>query len=117
MTGLLDVYFAGGLTSDLISGGTLIVTPAPVPTSTDEIVITCGCTEALNLSLRAVCRPGELVAVESPTYFGILQVLQSHGLRALEIPTHPVTGISLEALRFAGACDGNHAGVAGAFLA
>ena len=48
-----------------------------------------------------MCKPGELVAVESPTYFGILQVLQSLGLRALEIPTHPDTGISLEALRFA----------------
>jgi DNA-binding transcriptional MocR family regulator len=67
----------------------------------DEIVITSGCTEALHLALRAVCKPGELVAVESPTYFGILQVLQSLSLRALEIPTHPDTGISLGALRFA----------------
>ena len=67
----------------------------------DEIVITSGCTEALHLALRAVCKPGDLVAIESPTYFGILQVLQSLGLRALEIPTHPDTGISLSALRFA----------------
>ena len=69
--------------------------------SPDELVITVGCTEALHLSLRAICKPGDLVAIESPTYFGILQVLQSLGLRALEIPTHPQTGISLEALRFA----------------
>ncbi len=67
----------------------------------DDIVITSGCTEALYLALSAVCKPGDLVAIESPTYFGILQVLQSLGLRALEIPTHPTTGISLEALRFA----------------
>ena len=67
----------------------------------DEIVITSGCTEALHLALRAVCKAGDLVAIELPTYFGILQVLQSLGLRALEIPTHPDTGISLSALRFA----------------
>ncbi len=67
----------------------------------DEIVITSGCTEALHLALRAVCKPGDLVAVESPTYFGILQILQAQGLRALEIPTRPDTGISLSALRFA----------------
>jgi DNA-binding transcriptional MocR family regulator len=48
-----------------------------------------------------VTRPGDLVALESPTYFGFLQILQSLGLRALEIPTHPRTGISLEALELA----------------
>jgi len=67
----------------------------------DDIVITAGCMEALSLSLRAVCRPGDLVAIESPTYFGVLHVLESQGLRALEIPTHHRCGISLEALRFA----------------
>jgi DNA-binding transcriptional MocR family regulator len=67
----------------------------------EDILITSGCSEAMSLSLRAVCKPGDTVAVESPTYFGILQALESQGLRALEIPTHPVTGISLDALRFA----------------
>lgn len=69
--------------------------------SPDDIVITAGCLEAVGLSLRAVCSPGDTVAVESPTYFGILQALESQGLRALEIPAHPVTGLSLEALNFA----------------
>jgi DNA-binding transcriptional MocR family regulator len=66
-----------------------------------DIVTTSGCSEAISLSLRAICRPGDTVAVESPTYFGVLQVMESLGLRALEIPTHPQHGISLEALRFA----------------
>lgn len=74
---------------------------AGCPLTPDEIVITSGCTEALHLALRTVCKTGDLVAVESPTYFGILQVLQSLGLHALEIPTHPETGISLGALRIA----------------
>src|SRR6185503_16712966 len=38
----------------------------------DDITITCGCTEALSLALKAVTRPGDVVAVESPTYFGLL---------------------------------------------
>lgn len=69
--------------------------------SPDEIVVTHGCIEALNVALRAVAQPGDIVAVESPTYFGLLQVLESLGLRALEIPTSPQTGISLEALELA----------------
>ncbi len=66
-----------------------------------NLVTTTGCMEALNLALRAATRPGDLVALESPTYYGFLQILQSLGLRALEIPTHPRTGISLDALELA----------------
>src|SRR5262245_26381582 len=66
-----------------------------------DLVTTTGCMEAINLCLRAVTKPGDLVALESPTYYGFLQILQTLGLRALEIPTHPRTGISLEALELA----------------
>jgi DNA-binding transcriptional MocR family regulator len=69
--------------------------------SPDELVITAGCTEAMSLCLQAVCQPGDLVAIESPTYFGILLALEAQHLRALEIPSHPRTGMSLEALKFA----------------
>ncbi|MHC1781639.1 MAG: PLP-dependent aminotransferase family protein [Anaerolineaceae bacterium] len=67
----------------------------------DEVLVTAGCMEALSLALQAVCKPGDLVAVESPTYFGILQALESAGLQALEIPTHWRDGMSLDALEFA----------------
>ena len=69
--------------------------------SPNDIVITSGCMEAIDLSLRATCRPGDIVAIESPIYFGMLQSLEALGLKALEIPTHPRDGISLEALQFA----------------
>ncbi|MBI5353954.1 MAG: PLP-dependent aminotransferase family protein [Chloroflexi bacterium] len=69
--------------------------------SPNDIVITSGATEATNLCLHAVCKPGDIVAIESPMYFGILQLIEVHGLRALEIPTNPREGISLEALQFA----------------
>lgn len=63
-----------------------------------NLVTTNGCMEAINLCLRAATRPGDLVALESPTYFGFLQILQTLGLRALEIPTDPRHGMSLDAL-------------------
>jgi DNA-binding transcriptional MocR family regulator len=66
--------------------------------SPDEIITTSGCMEAILLSLRAVTRPGDIVAVESPTYFGLIQVIEQLGLKALEIPTHPRTGMDLDAL-------------------
>jgi DNA-binding transcriptional MocR family regulator len=67
----------------------------------EDVYITNGCTEAIYLALRAVCQPGDLVAIESPTYFGTLQVIESLDLRVLEIPCDPVTGMDLDALKFA----------------
>lgn len=69
--------------------------------SPDEIVITCGAMEALNLCLRVVAKPGDTIAIESPTYFGVLQCMESLGLKVLEIPTHPREGVSLDALSIA----------------
>jgi DNA-binding transcriptional MocR family regulator len=69
--------------------------------SASDIVVTNGCTEAINLALRAVAQPGDTIALESPTYFTLLQIIESLGMKALEIPTHPREGISLEALDLA----------------
>ncbi len=69
--------------------------------SPNELVITCGGIEALNLGLRAVARPGDVIAMESPTYFAILQIIESLGMKAIEIPTHPRNGMDLDALRSA----------------
>jgi DNA-binding transcriptional MocR family regulator len=66
--------------------------------SPDDIVITAGCTEAINLSLRAVTEPGDIVAVESPTFFGFLDILETLGLQSMEICTCPANGIHLESL-------------------
>ena len=65
----------------------------------DELVITVGAQEAITLALRATCKHGDTVAVESPTYHGVLQAIESLGLRALELPSHPRDGVSLDALR------------------
>ncbi|MDR8391695.1 PLP-dependent aminotransferase family protein [Aliifodinibius sp. S!AR15-10] len=64
----------------------------------DDIVITAGCMEALSVSLRAVTKPGDTVVIESPTYYGIFQLLASMDLNVLEIPARPGAGISPERL-------------------
>ncbi|MFQ5568445.1 MAG: PLP-dependent aminotransferase family protein [Rhodothermales bacterium] len=69
--------------------------------SRDDILITCGCLQALSLSLRAVARAGDTVAVESPAYFGVLQLIESLHMKTLEIPTCPRDGIDVDALQHA----------------
>jgi DNA-binding transcriptional MocR family regulator len=61
--------------------------------SADDVVVTAGCMEALVMCLKAVTRPGDTVAIENPTYFGIFQVIESLGLKAVEIAADPMTGI------------------------
>ena len=66
-----------------------------------DLVITTGCHEALSASIHAICEPGDSVAVDSPSFHGAMQTLKGLGMKALEIPTDPLTGISLEALELA----------------
>jgi DNA-binding transcriptional MocR family regulator len=65
----------------------------------EEIIITSGALEALNLSLATLTRPGEVVAIESPAFYACLQAIETAGLKAVEIPTHPAHGVDVGALR------------------
>jgi len=69
--------------------------------SPDELVITCGAFEAIALSLRVVTRPGDTVAIETPSFYAILQTIQQIGLNVAEIATDPATGVDLNALEHA----------------
>jgi DNA-binding transcriptional MocR family regulator len=64
-----------------------------------DVVVTNGCMEALSLSLQALTEPGDTVAIESPSYFGVLLLLEKLGLQALELPTSPRTGVCLEGVQ------------------
>jgi len=61
----------------------------------DEIIVTGGALEALNLSLQALTRPGDLLSIESPAFYGCLQAVEALGLKAIEIPTHPTEGVDI----------------------
>lgn len=64
----------------------------------EELLITNGALEALNLCLQAVTEPGDLVAIEAPAFYACLQVLERLKLKAVEIPVHPRDGIDLAVL-------------------
>ncbi|KNC91424.1 PLP-dependent aminotransferase family protein [Trabulsiella odontotermitis] len=77
----------------MLDGGTV--------TTADDIIITQGCHAALSIALFSVCKPGDIVAVESPSYYGTMQLLRGFNIKAIEIPTDSQTGISIEALELA----------------
>jgi len=64
----------------------------------DEIVITNGALEGLNLCLQAVTQPGDTVLIGSPTFYAALQSIERNGLKAVDVPCHPREGIDLAAL-------------------
>lgn len=64
----------------------------------NEVIVTVGATEAINLCLQAVAKPGDVIAVESPTFYAMLHAIERMGMKAIEVPTHPEQGISIEAL-------------------
>lgn len=67
----------------------------------DEVIITSGALEALNLCLSAVTRPGDCVIVEAPTFYAALHALDRLGLKAIAVPTEAGSGIDLCALESA----------------
>lgn len=67
--------------------------------SDKDIVTTAGCMNALSFCLMALTRPGDAIAVESPVYFAVLQLAKSLRLQVIELPTHPQTGIELDAFK------------------
>ena len=59
----------------------------------NDLVTTAGCMNAIAYCLMALTKPGDTIAVESPVYFGMLRFAQSIGLKVLELPTDPDTGV------------------------
>jgi DNA-binding transcriptional MocR family regulator len=62
----------------------------------DEFIVVNGATEAVHLALRAVTKPGDTVLIESPTYYGLVHILNQIGLKALAVPASAREGLSIE---------------------
>ncbi|MEW7976501.1 MAG: PLP-dependent aminotransferase family protein [Candidatus Sedimenticola endophacoides] len=77
------------------------VMDAGILVSPEEIVTTASCQSAIGLCLRALVQPGDVVAVETPCYYGMLQLIEAMGLKAIEIPSDAETGMSIDALKLA----------------
>ena len=61
----------------------------------EEIIITNGAQEAISLALRSIAQSGDIIAVESPCFYGILQCIEALGLQVIEVPTYTPNGIDL----------------------
>ena len=64
-----------------------------------DIVTTAGCLNAIAYSLMAITKRGDTIAVESPIFFGLLQLFQSLGLKVIELPTNVKSGLEIDALK------------------
>jgi DNA-binding transcriptional MocR family regulator len=68
-----------------------------IPVELDEILVTHGCQQSLDLLRRALISPGETVVCENPTYTGLWNVFDSPGVRLIGVPVTP-EGLDLDAL-------------------
>ena len=76
-----------------------------VDVSPDEVVITGGAQQALDLLLRALARPGDAVAIESPGYSVALHLFRFHGLDVRSLPlTSTIRPASRHPTRTASGC-------------
>lgn len=66
--------------------------------SIDDIVITSGAMESLGLSLMAITKPGDTIAIESPAFYGVLQTVERLQLKAVEVATDPQLGMTIDGL-------------------
>jgi DNA-binding transcriptional MocR family regulator len=66
--------------------------------SAEDVIITNGCTEAVSLAIHATTRPGDIIAIETPTNFSFLQLLKELGRKVLEVPTDPREGVDPDEL-------------------
>ena len=64
--------------------------------SSDEFIVVNGATEGVHLALRAVTKPGDAVLIESPTYYGLVHILNQIGLKAVAVPASAREGLSID---------------------
>ena len=68
--------------------------------SADDIIITEGGMAGIALAIKHFTVPGDTVALESPFYYNFLFLLKEFGLKVIEIPMNPDTGMNLDVLEF-----------------
>lgn len=67
--------------------------------SEGDLVITHGCQHSLLLALMSSTDPGDIVAIESPGFYGAIQLLEALNRKVIEMPSSPSTGIDVEAFQ------------------
>ena len=57
-----------------------------VPASADEVLISAGALQGIDLLCRVYLRPGDVVVAESPAFANALSAFRNHGARVVEVP-------------------------------
>lgn len=65
----------------------------------EELIITDGALQALYIALASVTNTGDLIAVESPCVFSVLEVIANLKLRIIEIPVRIGEGLDIQYLK------------------
>lgn len=60
--------------------------PRGIRTSPEEVLVTSGSQQGLDLVARTLLSPGDVVVVEEPSYFGALEAFRSARVRLLGVP-------------------------------
>lgn len=63
-----------------------------------ELLVTDGALQALHIAFAAVCNKGDIIAIESPCVFSVLEVIRVLGLKVIEIPVD-IDGFDLNFLK------------------
>ena len=72
-----------------------------IPTDPNDLVITSGGLDALNLSLQAITSTGDYILLQETVFYGAWQIAERLGLKVITIPEHPVHGLDLAAFESA----------------
>lgn len=65
----------------------------------EEIIITDGTLQALFIALHTVTKEGDVIAIESPCVFSVLEVAANLNLKIIEIPVNYQDGFDIEYLK------------------
>jgi 2-aminoadipate transaminase len=68
-----------------------------VRSSPDQLLVTSGSQQGIDLVARALLEPNDTVVVENPTYLAALQAFASHGARPVSVPSDE-HGMQVDAL-------------------
>ena len=66
----------------------------------DDIVITCGAQQAIELTCKTLCDPGDVIICENPSFIGSLNSFKSYEAKLVGVPVEK-DGISIEGLEAA----------------
>ncbi len=93
----MTTYVSSQGDSSLLVELAAFVQEREIDAAPEEILVTNGATQGFSLVIQALCRAGDRVLVEQPTYLGFLNTLQAQGIEPVGVPLDD-EGIRLDIL-------------------